>query len=724
MLNKERIGMVHNLLHPESVTIIGATPRPGSWAEGVFRNLRRFEFPGAVYLINSKHERVWEEPCYASFGDLPTKPDHLVVLVPSPAVIQVLRDGAAAGARSATIYAGGFGEGGDEEGKKLGALLKDVINETGLAISGPNCLGNLSARAQMVTLTERRQENLIPGKVGLVGQSGGVVLYLNSALQHRGVPIEYAVTSGNEAGLSMADYVAYFVQDPNIEVIVTFIESIRDLNGFLGACKMASDSGKIIVAIKIGGSPEGRAAAMAHTGALAGSLDAFDAVSSDLGIIRVDNLDEAVELTDYLSHASVPSGSNVAAMVHSGGLRELLLESASRIGLKFPKLSDESIKELNEILPVGCFVGNPLDSGWGGLSSSEIYFKCADILLRDPNVDVLLAQERLPPDPSDARSEAYIRGLNERAGKDGKKPIAVFTMVSDGLTNYGRDVRIECENIGILQEVDKTLKTLQRVCDFGVRQRELQSDGGRESDLPIDRAWPSNIVVDDSKKLTALNEVESKRLLAHYGIRSVREHVVQAEDEARRVAEQLGFPLVVKGVARDLPHKSDHGLVILNVQNGEELSKAVKTIQSRATSESIPLQGVLIASQAPAGLEVVLGVQRDPEVGHVIMFGSGGLWLELFKDVSFCGPPVTLSRAESVINRTKVSEILKGYRGGPKYDIPALCQAIVALGNLVRDHGEKIEAIDVNPCIVLPGTQGMFALDALIVARPEGFHNA
>lgn len=717
----ERIGMVHNLLHPESVTIVGATPRPGSWAEGVFRNLRRFEYPGSVYLMNSKHEQVWDEPCFAGFGDLPAKPDHLVVLVPSSSVVQVLRDGAAAGARSATIYAGGFGEGGDEEGKVLGALLKSAISETGLAISGPNCLGNLSARAQMVTLTERRQDSLIPGKVGMVGQSGGVVLYLNSALQHRGVPIEYAVTSGNEAGLSMSDYVLYFAQDPNVEVIVTFIESIRDLEGFFSACKIASDLGKVIVAIKIGGSPEGRAAAMAHTGALAGSLEAFDAVCGDLGIIRVDNLDEAVELTDYLSHAAVPNGKNVAVMVHSGGLRELLLESASRLGLTFPTLSDESIKELNAILPVGCFVGNPLDSGWGGLSSSEIYFKCAEILLNDPNVDVLVAQERLPPDSTDARSEAYIRGLNDRAGRDTQKPIVVFTMVSDGITPYGRDVRLECENIAILQEVDKTLKTVQRVCDFGARQREMLAYGDQHFNVDSIQVWPKEITVDSSKKLTALNEVESKRLLELYGIHAVQEHVVRDSKEALEAAEQFGYPLVLKGVARDLPHKSDHGLVLLNITNAKDLVIGVETIQARAKAESIHLQGVLIAAQAPGGLEVVLGVQRDPEVGHVIMFGSGGLWLELFKDVVFCGPPVTIDRARDVVSRTKVSHVLKGYRGGPKYDIEAICLALVGLGNLVAQHGDKIDAIDVNPFIVLPNDGGGFALDALIIARSEGF---
>ncbi len=710
--------MVRNLLNPESVTIVGATPRRGAWAEGVFRNLRRFGYPGPVYLMNARHEMVWDEKCYGSFEDLPKNPDHLVVLVPSPAVVPVIREGALAGARSATIYSGGFGEGGDEEGKELGRLLKAAVEETGLAVSGPNCLGNLSARAQMVTLTERRQDRLLPGRVALVGQSGGVVLYLNSALQHRGIPLEYAVTSGNEVGLTMADYVAFFAQDPNLSVIVTFIESIRDLDAFFNACSRAVEQGKVIVAIKIGNSPEGRAAALAHTGALAGSLSAFDAVCSDLGIIRVENLDEAVELTDYLSHATIPGGSKVAAMMHSGGLRELVLESASRIGMTFPSLTDDSIKSLTELLPVGCYVGNPLDSGWGGLSSSEIYFKCVEVLLNDPNVDVLLAQERLPPDPTDSRSESYIRGLNERANNEPHKPIAVFTMVSDGLTDYGREVRMECENIGILQEVDKTLKTLQRVCVYGERRKALADERARSLEPLNPHAWPNEIPNGRVGAPEVLNEMESKQLLGLYGVRTLREEVASGVEDALEKSERLSFPLVVKALARDLPHKSDYGLVILGVRDADQLKHAVAIIQSRAAEHTIPLQGVLLASQAPAGLEVVLGVQRDPEVGHVLMFGSGGVWLELYKDVAFCGTPVSPKRAEDLISRTRVGEILRGYRGGPRYDIGALRDALVGLGQFVSEHAEKIEAVDVNPFLVLTEGNGGFALDSLVVTRP------
>ena len=710
--------MVRNLLNPENVTIVGATPKPGAWAEGVFRNLRRFGFPGPVYLMNPRHEIVWNEKCYKGFEDLPTKPDHLVILVPSPAVVPVIRDGALSGARSATIYSGGFGEGGDEEGKKLGGLLKAVVEDSGLAVSGPNCLGNLSARAKMVTLTERRQDRLLPGRVALVGQSGGVVLYLNSALQHRGIPLEYAVTSGNEVGLTMADYIAFFAEDPNLSVIVTFVESIRDLDTFFGACSRAAELGKVIVAIKIGNSPEGRAAALAHTGALAGSLDAFDAVCSDLGIIRVDNLDEAVELTDYLSHATVPRGSRVAAMMHSGGLRELVLESASRIGMTFPALSDDSIKKLTELLPVGCYVGNPLDSGWGGLSSSEIYFKCAEILLNDPNVDLLLAQERLPPDPTDARSEAYIRGLNERANSDPYKPIAVFTMVSDGLSDYGRDVRMQCENIGILQEVDKTLKTLQRVCVYGERRRALSPGGAVDPKPHSVKEWPVEIPMGRAGMPEVLNEMESKLLLGLYGVNTLAEEIALGVDDAVERSEGLSFPLVVKALGRDLPHKSDFGLVILGVQDVDQLRQAVRTIQARAVENGIPIQGVLLASQAPPGLEVVLGVQRDPEVGHVVMFGSGGIFLELYKDVAFSGIPISPDRAEGLIAGTQIGKILRGYRGGLGYDVEALRDAIVGLGRFVSEHGDKIDAVDVNPFLVLPEGQGGFALDSLVVTRP------
>jgi acyl-CoA synthetase (NDP forming) len=712
--SEHRVEMVRRLLHPASIAIAGASSRPGGWSGEVFRNLQRSGYPGPVYLLNPRHPQIWDVPCYPDFAALPAPPDHLVVAVPSEQVAAVLADGAAAGARSATVYAGGFGEGGGDQGADMGRRLRAAIEETGLAVSGPNCMGNLSVPARMVTLTAPQPAVADEGHVAIMGQSGGVVLYLNKALQHRAVPVQYAVTSGNEAGLTMADYVAYCAADPQIRVVAAFIESVRDPEAFFEACERAASSGTAVVALKIGGSDEGRQAALAHTGALAGSLQAFDAVCDDLGVIRVDNIDEIVEAVEFFAHTQVPAQAGIGCIVHSGGLRGLLLESAARLGISFPPLAPGSIERLNEILPVGSFVGNPLDSGFGGLSSRDIYFQCIDILLADPSIGVLLAQEGAPKAAEEAREEAYIRGLNDVAGQERRKPIACFTMVSDGLTSYGQAVRLQTPNLPMLQEVDKTLKTVHQAIRRAERSEARRHPGtqaGRRQHrlappLPEADTLPAGTVA-------ALDEVRSKELLRACGLPLLPEAFAAGPDDAAAAAERIGWPVVVKGVAGSVTHKSDLGLVVLNLGTADDVAAAAKQIAQRAQTAGVQLEGLLVAKQGPRGLEVVVGAKRDPEVGPVVMFGAGGVLLELYGDVAFARAGLSPERARELIGRTRVGQVLGGYRGGPRYDVGAVAQAIVAVSDLIGAVS-VIEEIDVNPYLVLEEGRGGFALDGLV----------
>jgi len=707
--------MVRSLLHPDSVTIVGASPRQGGWPESVFRNLAKFGYPKPVYLVNPRYPELWDVPCYPDFGALPGKPDHMVLLVPSAVVPGMLRDGAAAGARSATVYSGGFGEGGDREGAALARTLREVVESTGLAVSGPNCLGNLSAPARMVTLTERQLGVLDESNVAIIGQSGGVVLYLNKALQSRGVPVQYAVTTGNEVGLTMADYIAYCAGDPQVRVVAAFIESIRDPQGFFAACEQARESGTVIIALKVGASDDGRAAAMAHTGALAGSLQAFDAVCKTLGVVRVDNIDELVEAVDFFSHATIPAAGGIGSIVHSGGLRELLLDSASRLGIKFPPLSPESVRQLNELLPVGCYVGNPLDSGFGGLSSSEIYFKCIDILLADPNIGVLLAQEALPKGPEDVRAERYIRGLNELAASEVRKPVAIFTMVSDGPSAYGGSMRREITNIPVLQEIDRTLKTVQRAIRH-FEQATAAAWRPAESHESVS-AIPEASQLAGGRE--ALNEVRSKELLAQYGVPLLPEDQVSNPVDAVAAAERIGYPVVVKGIAGSVTHKSDLGLVHLNLGTADAVTAAAEEVTRRARAAGVVLDGLLVVRQGPVGLEVVVGGKRDPEVGPVVMFGAGGVQLELYGDVAFAAVPVSLDQARELISETRIGQVLAGYRGGPHYDIDAVASAIVAVGELMADHS-YVGEVDINPFLVLRDGDRGYALDGVVVLDGGG----
>src|SRR4051794_25757592 len=284
---EQRVAGVRALFSPRNIAIVGASDRPGNWSQRVYRSLKKFEFPGAIYAVNPRNKTVWDgQTCYPSLSELPEAPDHVVVIVPGAAAVEAITEAGKAKARSATVFSGGFGEGGDPKGQALGAELKRAIEGAGLAVSGPNCMGNLSAPARMMTIPDDRIVELERGPAAIIGQSGGIVMAIHRALMARGVVAGYAVTSGNEIGLNMADYIRFLADDPDIRTVACFIESIKEPENFRAACAYARDAGKPVVAVKIGGSEESRQAALAHTRPLAGLLDRFDGLAQTHRVLR------------------------------------------------------------------------------------------------------------------------------------------------------------------------------------------------------------------------------------------------------------------------------------------------------------------------------------------------------------------------------------------------------------------------------------------------------
>ena len=715
----KRIAGVGALLSPANVAIVGASERPGSWSSGVRRALQRVGFAGKIYPVNPRSKIVWEtETCYASLRELPEKPDHVVVLVPGAAAAATITEAGEAGARSATIFASGFGEGGDPEGHALGETLRRAIAAAGIAVSGPNCNGNLSAPGRLLTIPDDRIRALTPGPAAIVGQSGGIVMALYRALASRAVAVSHAVTSGNEFGLCSADYIRYLVDDPGIKVIGCFIEAIRAPEEFRGACEYARAAGKPIVAVKIGGSQESRRAALAHTGSLAGSLACFDAVAETLGIVRVNTLDEMIEIIDYFAHAAPPPGPRLGALTFSGGLKGLMLESAARNGLAFPPLAPATTARLAEVLGVGTSLGNPLDGGFTALSSAGNYFRIIDILRADPNIDALLVQEELPAAPGTNAKTENLRQVDALAARGGK-PIAVVSMISYGLTDHSRAFRAELAHLPVLQEVDKALKAVAAAGRYGAL-RLSSADGAEASPPPhaaiavaLARARPTG------EGRAVLNEADAKTLLRAYGIRTPREIVAGGLDEALRGAAEIGYPVVLKLLAADVQHKSDIGGVVVGIADDVQLRAAYTRIAENLAraQPGMRLEQVLLAEHVSGGIELVLGVQRDPEVGPVLMFGTGGVLLELARDVSFGAVRLTRWQAEAMLARTKAGALLAGYRGAPPADRKAVLAAMLALGRLAHDLGERIESVDINPFLALPAGQGALALDALVVLR-------
>jgi acetyltransferase len=709
---------IHAMLHPRNIVLVGATDKPGNYAERIWNNLIKYQYEGALYPINAKRETVWGVPCYRDFASLPEKPDHVLVLVPARFAVQVIREAAAAGARSATIVTSGFSELQDEESQRLAVELQQAIRETGLAVTGPNCLGNLSAGEKLFTNIDDRIVTMEAGPIAIAGQSGAIVMAIRQALEDRGVGVGYMVTTGNEAGLETTDLMAYFAADPSIRVIVVYLEGVRNTKAFRDACKAARAAGKPVIALKLGASEGGRAAAMAHTGALAGSIETFDAISTREGVIRVRGLDELVETTECFVHATLPKGNRLAAVTLSGGKRGLLIDAFYSAGLNFAPLSNDASGKLARMLGPGSIVGNPLDAGFAAVVDPSVYMQSIKIMIDDPDTDIVIIDSELPKAPHELR-ERNLRIVNEMAGR-ASKPVIYISAMSIGFTEFTKDLRKSLPHIAVMQGMDRAVGAIKSLIGYASLPKTVP-------DIASSSKASARAVLEKTLKYAkgaALDEVASKKLLRAYGIPVSKEAIAQTRAEAAKIAKSIGFPVVAKVVNADILHKSDIGGVVLDLNSAADVKKAFNDIAGRVKrlKNKPKLEGILIAQQVRAELELVIGASLDAEMGPVVLFGTGGVDIELLKDVALAGAPLDAAEAKALIGRTKAGIKIRGYRGkGPLQEASAV-KALVGLSNLIADAGNRIASIDVNPFLINARTG--VAVDALIVLNNEAAKHA
>jgi acetate---CoA ligase (ADP-forming) len=704
---------IHAMLHPRNIALVGATDKPGNYAERIWNNLIKYKYEGGLYPINAKRDTVWGVTCYKDFASLPEKPDHVLVLVPARFAVQVVREAAAAGARSATIVTSGFSELQDEESQRLAAELQAAVRETGLAVTGPNCLGNLSAGENLFTNIDDRVVTMEQGAVAIAGQSGAIVMAIRQALEDRGVGVGYMVTTGNEAGLETPDLMAYFAADPSIRVIVVYLEGVRNTKAFRDACKAARAAGKPVIALKLGASEGGRAAAMAHTGALAGSIETFDAISTREGVIRVRGLDELLETTECFVHAELPRGNRIAAVTLSGGKRGLLIDAFYSAGMNFAPLSQDASDKLAAMLGPGSIVGNPLDAGFAAVVDPSVYMKSIKIMIDDPDTDIVIIDAELPKAPHELR-ERNLRIVNEMAGA-ASKPVIYISAMSIGFTDYTKALRKSLPNIAVMQGMDRAVGAIKELIDYAALDKnvpDIVSSSTRQARALLEKTLKNATGA-------ALDEVASKKLLKAYGIPISKEAIAQTATEAAAIAKKIGFPAVAKVVSPDILHKSDIGGVLLNLNSAAEVKKAFNDITARVKKlKSKPkLEGILIAQQVKADLELVVGASLDAEMGPVVLFGTGGVDIELMKDVALAGAPIDANEAARLISRTKAGVKIKGYRGKPALHQASAIKALVGLSNLIADANGRIASIDVNPFLINSKTG--VAVDALVVLNNE-----
>ena len=717
---------VSALLAPRNVVLVGATDRPGHWSARVWQNLVRFGFSGPVYLVNPGRESLWGARCYASLDDLPEPPDHLALFVPAEISLQVLEAGAELGARSATLFAAGFGEGGDPAGAERAGRLGGILSRTGIAVAGPNCMGVASGRSRFVTIPDETLPELAPGPVAVVTQSGMMCSAIHRAIRDTGLQSAHLVSCGNQTGLQASDYIRYFADDPDVRVILCYLEGLPDADRFLAAASRVRERKKALVVVKIGGSDEGREAALAHTGSLVGSLDAFDAFAAGVGVLRFDAMEEALEAVSYLARAPLPRRDGLALMTISGALKSLAHEAASREGLTFAPLSPETRARLQAVLGEDADIANPLDTK-RTLGTAQ-YIGCIEALCAAPEIGMLLIAEDLPREAGVERKVANLRALAEHLQERGPEtayaPVAAFLPLPLRETEFMATFREEIGALPVLRDTGKAVRVAGTLLEFRRVAAAAAAEGpeGRASALSpsaeaVD-AWRARAAKLDVP--SALNEAQSKALLGSFGVSVPNERVLSTPAEAAEAAADIGFPVVLKAVSSGMTHKSDAGLVVLGLTDAEAVSAAAVSLLEKCDRLEVHPEGLLVAEQVSGGTETVLGLHRDPEMGLVSMFGMGGVWLELFRDVAFSPPVASRASAREVIGRTRAARLLAGYRGGEHGDVEAVVDALLALGRLAQALGDCIEFVDINPFLVLAERKGGVALDSTVVLRPPG----
>ena len=556
--------------------------------------------------------------------------------------------------------------------------------------------------------------------MAIAGQSGAIVMAIRQALEDRGVGVGYMVTTGNETGLETPDLMAYFAADPSIRVIVVYLEGVRNTKVFREACKAARAAGKPVIALKLGASEGGRAAAMAHTGALAGSIETFDAISTREGVIRVRGLDELIETTECFVHADPPKSNRLAAVSLSGGKRGLLIDAFYSAGLNFAPLSANATGQLAKMLGPGSIVGNPLDAGFAAVVDPSVYMSSIKIMIDDPDTDIVIIDAELPKAPHELR-ERNLRIVNDMAGAASASPWSISARCRSASPNSPRALRKSLPNIAVMQGLDRAVGAIKSLIEYASLRKEvpdIKSSSKASARAMLEKALKS------ANGAAALDEVASKKLLKAYGIPVSKEEIAQTPAEAVKIAKKIGFPVVAKVVSADILHKSDIGGVVLNLNSAAEVKKAFNDITARVKKlKGKPkLEGILIAQQVKADLELVVGASLDAEMGPVVLFGTGGVDIELMKDVALAGAPLDEAEAKQLIAKTKAGVKMKGYRGKPALHEASAVKALVGLSNLMADAGNRIASIDVNPFLI--NSKLGVAVDGLIVLNNAAANKA
>ena len=648
--------------------------------------------------------------CYASVDDLPAGVDALAFCVNHERVLDGLRAAAARGIRAAVAFDAGFAE-SDEAGRRRQGELAAICREAGMAFCGPNCMGVISPHARaLVYLNALRDPAALAGNVGLVSQSGSIVIGLLADCRRFGW--SHVVSTGNEAVLVATDFLEYLVDDPATSVIAMFLESVRQPERFVAALDRAADRGKPVVALKVGRTERARRAIVSHTGGLAGESRVLSAVLRAHRAVEVEDLDEMTEVLAACQGARRPTGRRIAVVTNSGGHTELLLDVAASVGLELPPLSAATKAEAARVIGPIAGDGNPLDS-WGNGDFGTNVPHALRTLGADPAIDaVVWCTDSADGSPMGMpeRFMTYARILADGAAQS-TKPFYLMGTRS-GIFRRDQHEFLAGHGIALIGGTRQGLRAIDRLA----RQATPLPPGRPASSLTL----PRLAAVGGGAARRTIHEYDAKRLLADAGLPVVRETLCTTREEAIAAAGAIGYPVAMKLVADAVPHRSDLGLVAVGLRDAREVDEAWERLTAvrAAKLADVAVAGYVVQAMVSGGVEVLAGVTHDADFGPLLAFGLGGVAAEALGGVALRPLPLRVGDAAAMVAEVPLAQrLLAGFRGQPPADVESLHRCLEALADYAWADRDAIAEIDLNPIKVRPRGEGCVVIDALIVPR-------
>jgi len=703
------------LFHPRSVALIGVSTEPTKLSGRPFRFFREFGYAGEVYPVNPKYQEVGGVRCYASVSEIPGEVDLAVITLPAAAVPGTLAECGAKGVKAASIISSGFAEvGGD--GIRLQDELKRVAAEYGIALCGPNCSG-------FVYFPERVTASFTvgldagfpePGPAAFISQSGALSSYILGAAPERALGFRYWITTGNECVLSFTDYLQYVVEDPEVRLVLGYLEDARDGQAFQAAARRALLLDKPLIIMKVGRSEAGAKASVSHTGSLVGADEVYQAVFTQNGVLRAESLDELFDLAVISQAGRRPRGKRVQIITNSGAAGILLADVGSEWGLEFTDLSDSTKGALKKVMPPFATIANPMDLTAEIVARPGLLKGAAELILADPNVDNLVIFLGIMP------------GAHEKLATD----IAQIACTTDKLVMvtwfplplpHVRQILIDAD-VPVFPEPARGMRALGKMAQYVATRERAQSLEPAAIDVgsPGASAADKILAVAKEQGRKALGEVEAKGLLKTWGLAVPRGGLARSRAEAGALAKGIGAPVAMKASSPDLLHKTEAGVVRLGLGSPEEAERAYDEILDKVKewNPKVRLDGVLVEEMIGGETrEVIVGVRRDLRFGPVVTFGLGGILVEAIKDFVVWPAPLTPEEAREMIRKIRGHRILTAFRGRPAADMEALAGVICRIGQIACERQEQISELEINPLFVLPVGSGVIVGDALVALR-------